>query len=231
MRKPTCRVVIGLVLLLTGSGPPYAETSTFVYLALGASDATGVGAASMAQGYVFLIKQELENLAPPVVFINRGVSGARIETIKEEVRRAQEAKDRADLVTVWAGANDLVHGDDPEQFRKAFHFILQTLRQHVARAIVVGNLPDLTRLPRFRQQPSPHVTADRIQAYNAVIAEEAHQAGASLVDLFAHNLRDDLVLHSDGFHPNDAGHREIAMLFLQAIRSEINAAVVHGGAE
>lgn len=218
-----CSVVIGLFLLSTVAGRSYADTSAFVYLALGASDATGVGAGSMAQGYVFLIKQELENWAPRVLLINRGVSGARIETIKEQVRRAKEAQDSADLVTVWVGANDLVHGDDPEPFAKGVHFILQTLRQHVARTIVIGNLPDLTRLPRFRKQPSPHVTEDRILAYNAVIADEARQAGASLVDLFAHNFREELVLQSDGFHPNDAGHREIATLFLDAIRPKIRA--------
>jgi acyl-CoA thioesterase-1 len=226
----TCIVGIGLVLLPTGRGHTQADTPAFVYLALGASDATGVGAGSTAQGYVSLIKQELEQLTPPVVLINRGVSGARIDTVKEQVRRAKEAQDSADLVTIWVGINDLVHGDDPDQFGQDVHFILGMLRQHVARTIVIANLPNLTRLPRFRRQPSPHVTEDRIRAYNAVIAEEAREAGASLIDLFAQDLRDDLVLHSDGFHPNDAGHREIAESFLQAIRPKIQVSpsVSHG---
>jgi lysophospholipase L1-like esterase len=117
--------------------------------------------------------------------------------VKEQVRLAMEAQENADLVTVWVGANDLVHGDDLEHFREGLRFILHTLREHVGRAIVIANLPDLTRLPRFRQQPNPHVNKSRIQAYNAVIAEEAGDAGASLVDLFAQTVRDDLIQHSD----------------------------------
>jgi lysophospholipase L1-like esterase len=219
-------VLIGLFLLPSSAGPLQANTPAFVYLAFGASDVMGVGAGSTAQSYVSLITQELERHMPCVVLINRGVSGARIEVIKEEIRRAREIQQRADLVTIWVGANDLVHGDDPEMFGEALHVMLQTLREHISDTIVIGNLPDLTRLPRFRQQPSSHVTEKRIQAYNAVIAREAEKAGASLVDLFAEALRDDLVLQSDGFHPNDAGHRELAALFLRAIRPKIHAGIV-----
>ena len=228
MRTWVWMVLGGLLLLPSSAGPLYANTPAFVYLALGASDAMGVGAGSTAQSYVSLITLELERQMPRVVLINRGVSGARIEVIKEEVRRAREIQQRADLVTIWVGVNDLVHGDDPEMFGEALHVMLQTLREHISDTIVMGNLPDLTRLPRFRQQPSSHVTEKRIQAYNAVIAREAEKAGASLVDLFAEAPRDDLVLQSDGFHPNDAGHRELAARFLRAIRPKIHAGIVVG---
>jgi lysophospholipase L1-like esterase len=230
MRRLCSIAVIGLLFVSTGEAHPYDERAAFVYLALGASDATGVGAASMANGYVFLIKQELEKLDLPVVLINRGVAGARANVVKEEVRHAKEAHDGVDLVTIWVGTNDLVHGDDPDDFGKALHAILQMLRKHVARTIVIANLPDLTRLPRFRNQPSPHVTDDRIAAYNAVIAEEAGAAGALLVDLFAQIPHDDLLLHPDGFHPNDAGHREIAAFFLEAIRPVVKAPLMGSGA-
>ena len=116
-----------LTLLACNTGQLHAATEPFVYVALGASDATGVGAGSMAEGYVYLIKQELEILMPRVILINRGISGARIDIVKEEVRRAKEAQSSADLVTIWVGANDLVHGDDPDAFQKSLRFILQTL--------------------------------------------------------------------------------------------------------
>jgi acyl-CoA thioesterase-1 len=225
MREALWIMVSWLTLLAGSTGQPRAATAPFVYVAFGASDATGAGAGSMAEGYVYLIKQELETQIPHVILINRGVSGARIDIVKEEVRRATEAQNSADLVTIWVGANDLVHGDDPRSFQESLHSILQTLRQHVSRTIVIGNLPNLTRLPRFRNQPNPHVTEERIEAYNAVIAEEAREVDAALVDLSAQRLRDDLVLRSDGFHPNDAGHREIAALFLNAIRRKIAVSI------
>ncbi len=45
---------------------------------------------------------------------------------------------------------------------------------------------------------------------------------AQLVDLFASPVREDLVFDLDGFHPNDAGHREIAAQFLRVILPALN---------
>jgi lysophospholipase L1-like esterase len=91
------------------------------------------------------------------------------------------------------------------------------VRKSISKTIVVANLPDLTQLPRFRSAPSPAVTIGRVQAFNRAIEQEARTADASLVNLFAQPVRDDLVVDLDGFHPNDAGHCEIARLFLQVI--------------
>jgi len=208
--------VISLSLSGCGSGPREKKIE-FVHLALGASDATGVGATPLTEGYVFLIKRELDKRMPGVFLINLGIPGARIDLIKEQVRLAKQLGTKANLVTIWTGGNDVVHGDDPKTFREDLRFILQTLREHVSQNIVIGNLPDLTRLPRFQRAPDPRVTLASVNAYNEGIALEAREANASLVDLFAQPIRDSLIFDVDGFHPNDAGHREIARLFLQAI--------------
>jgi len=199
-----------------GSGPREKKIE-FVYLAFGASDATGVGATPLTEGYVFLIKQELDRRVPGVFLINLGIPGARIDLIKEQVRVAKQLGTKANLVTIWTGANDVVHGDDPKTFRQDLRFILQTLREHVSQNIVIGNLPDLTRLPRFQREPNPRITVATIRAYNEAIEQEAREGKASLVDLFAQPVREEMVFDLDGFHPNDAGHREIARLFLQVI--------------
>ena len=101
----------------------------FVYLALGASDATGVGAIPLTEGYVFLIKRELEKRVPGVALVNLGVPGARVDLIKEQVRIATQVNTKANLVTLWTGANDLVHGDDPKTFQEDLRFILQNARK------------------------------------------------------------------------------------------------------
>ncbi len=199
-----------------GSGPREKKIE-FVYLAFGASDATSVGATPLTEGYVFLIKQELDRRVPGVFLINLGIPGARIDLIKEQVRVAKQLGTKANLVTIWTGANDVVHGDDPKIFRQDLRFILQTLREHVSQNIVIGNLPDLTRLPRFQREPNPRITVATIRAYNEAIEQEAREGKASLVDLFAQPVREEMVFDLDGFHPNDAGHREIARLFLQVI--------------
>ena len=154
---------------------------------------------------------------PGVFLINLGVPGARIDSIKEQVRLAKQLGTKPNLVTVWAGANDLVHGDDPRALQEDLRFLLHTVRDSISKTIVVANLPDLTQLRRFRPEPSPSVTLDRVKAYNRAIEQEAASANASLVNLFAQPVREDLVFDVDGFHPNNAGHRELARLFLAVI--------------
>lgn len=208
--------------VLSCTGAPRERPIAFVYLALGASDATGVGATPLTEGYVYLIKRELDRRMPGVFLVNLGVPGARIDLIKEQVRVARQVGTKAQLVTLWTGANDLVNGDDPARFQEDLRAVMNMVRQDMTRALVVANLPDLTMLPRFRTNPNPAVTPARVAAFNRVIAEEAKRADAALVDLFTNPVRDDLVFDADGFHPNNAGHREIANQFLRAILPLLN---------
>ena len=203
--------------LLSCSSGPKERKIEFIYMALGASDATGVGALPLTEGYVYLINRELARRIPGVFLINLGVPGARIDLIKEQVRVAKQLGTKANVVTLWTGANDLVHGDDPKTFQEDLRFLLRTVRDSISTTIVVANLPDLTQLPRYRTTPIPSVTVDRVKAYNRAIETEATSVGASLVNLFAQPVRENLVFDIDGFHPNDAGHRELARLFLEVI--------------
>lgn len=203
--------------MLSCSGLPKEKKIEFIYMALGASDATGVGATPLTEGYVYLIQGDLAQRIRGTFLINLGVPGARIDLIKEQVRVAQQLGTKANLITVWTGANDLVHGDDPRTFQEDLRFLLRTLRDSVSQTIVIANLPDLTQLPRFRTTPNPAVTLERVKAYNRAIQEEAVSVKASIVDLFSQPVRDDLVFDLDGFHPNDAGHRELGRLFLAVI--------------
>lgn len=202
---------------LTACGSKKDKPIEFIYLALGASDATGVGALPLTEGYVYLIARELDRRISGVFLVNLGVPGARIDLIKEQARVAKQLGTKANLVTVWTGANDLVNGDEPTLFREDLRALLAIVKNDISRTIVVANLPDLTMLPRFRTVPSPSVTAARIESFNRVIAEETRTAGGTLIDLHASPVRDDLVFDVDGFHPDNVAHREIARQFLQMI--------------
>jgi lysophospholipase L1-like esterase len=210
-----CATICGLC--LSACGGPKEKSIEFIYAALGASDATGVGAVPLTEGYVYLIARELDRQLPGVFVVNLGVPGARVDLIKEQVRVARQLRTKADLVTLWTGANDLVNGDDPKEFQERLRALLGMVKADISRSIVVANLPDLTLLPRFRTSPSPTVTPARIEAFNRVIAEETRTAGGSLVDLRASPVKDDLVFDVDGFHPNNAGHRELSKQFLQVV--------------
>ncbi|MGH7232217.1 MAG: SGNH/GDSL hydrolase family protein [Nitrospiraceae bacterium] len=210
-------LTVTCVSMLACASGPRERKIEFVYLALGASDAAGVGALPTTEGYVFLIKSELDRRIPGVALLNLGIPGARIDLIKEQVRLAAQAGMKANLVTVWTGGNDLVHGDDSKTFQEDLRFLLQTVSNDISKVVVVANLPDLTKLPRFRRSPSPLVTPERVRAFNRAIEQEARAVKAPLVDLFAEPVREELVFDIDGFHPNDAGHRELAKQFLAVI--------------
>lgn len=87
--------------------------------------------------------------------------------------------------------------------------------------IVIGNLPDLAQLPRFQRAPDARVAVAKVNAYNDAISREARAANAAVVDFFVQPVREEWVFGLDGFHPNDAGHREIGRLFLQVIRTKL----------
>ena len=57
-------ILVGCVSMLACATVRKDRKIEFVYLALGASDATGVGAIPLTEGYVFLIKRELEKRVP-----------------------------------------------------------------------------------------------------------------------------------------------------------------------
>jgi lysophospholipase L1-like esterase len=120
-----------------------------------------------------------------------------------------------DLVTIWVGANDLTAGIDPLQFEEDLHNLLQEFDGSGA-TVAIADLPDLTQLPRFQEDPSANVTNERIDAFNQAIAAEAGEHGAVLVQL-SDELVEERFVSDDGFHPNDEGHAAIAEQFLASI--------------
>jgi acyl-CoA thioesterase I len=129
--------------------------------------------------------------------------------------RGKELKN--DLVTVWTGANDLIRGQAPEDFETDLSALLKELRDRNSALVVIADLPDLTKSPRFRLLPSRTVTPARLGAFNRVIEKQASAFNVPVVRLSREEITDDLVSEIDGFHPSDKGHRRIAQLFLQVI--------------
>ena len=148
-----------------------------VYIALGASDAVGVGSSQPgSQGYVPLIGGRLPQGSRT---INLGVSGIRLrEALSQELPIALGTQ--PDLVTVWLVANDFVGGVSYNDYIRDLNTLLSQLRSGTHARIYLGNLPDLSLLPAFAGQPAS--TKARIhqgvQRWNAGIASAARRARA-----------------------------------------------------
>jgi lysophospholipase L1-like esterase len=215
MRRRT--LLAGLAGLgLAGCAGGRARRDTLLYAALGASDAVGVGAEPITNGYVYLIRDALAVHAKTANLINLGIPGAEIDRIAESARVFLQARARPDIVTLWTGANDVTGGRLVEDFEPALGTMLARLRADTSSVIAMGNIPDLTRLPRFAARPQPTVTLERIGTFNAALARQAARYRVPLVDLFAQPVAPELV-SADGFHPSNLGHARIAQLFLNTL--------------
>jgi len=208
-------------LILVGCAGSAPEDDEILYMAVGASDAVGVGANPLTDGYVYRIEDDLEDRGKDVKLVNLGIPGADLDLLDDAVDAALRAGVRPDLVTIWVGANDLIEGDDADDFESELGELLDRLRDDTSAFIVIANLPDLTELPRFQEDPLDTVTRERIQAFNDAIEDQADEYDVPVVDLAAEEVKDKYVSDVDGFHPNDAGHRRLAELFLDVILPEV----------
>jgi acyl-CoA thioesterase I len=205
----------GASLMACGGAAP-EPPDRLVYLAIGASDAAGVGAEPLTNGYVFRIADELDERIDNVSLVPLAIPGADTAQLDSALDRLLETEIAPDLVTVWTGANDVIRGEDVDDFAAALENVFARLRERTDGVIVAANIPDLTELPRFRENPDEDVTRERIEAFNDAIAEQAAAHDALLIDLYAEPVEDDLV-SEDGFHPSNEGHRRIAEEFLEVI--------------
>ncbi|GHO89037.1 hypothetical protein KSZ_70430 [Dictyobacter formicarum] len=192
-----------------------------MYVALGASDAVGVGSQQPgAQGYVPLISDHLPQGSH---MINLGVSGIHLhEALDKELPLALNTDPQ--LITIWLVTNDFIAGVSYNNYMHDLDSMLKQLQSQTQARMVMANLPDLTRLPAFEHDGVDQKThmLTEIQHWNAHIASLAHKYGVTIVDLTAENSL--LTSHpeyisSDGFHPSAAGYVELSNLFWQAIKS------------
>lgn len=190
------------------------------YVALGASDAVGVGTSRPAtQGYVPLIEQRLPKGSR---LVDLGISGIQLhQALTQELPLALAMNPK--LITIWLVANDFVAHVPYASYMHDLNTLLQRLRVGTKARIVMANLPDLTLLPAFSQLTARQKTTMRaeIQHWNAGIAAAAAKYHVAIVDLFSQ--RSQLTAHpdyvsSDGFHPSPAGYAVLAKLFWQVIK-------------
>jgi lysophospholipase L1-like esterase len=225
---------VALALLLTACGsqsgsPPRAQqpalhlapaatppipTQTFV--ALGASDAFGIGTDNPKTEAWPVVLAHL--LGGGTHLVNLGIPGAGVpEATRDELPVALSV--RPAIVTVWLAVNDLDSGVTLKAYAVQLRDLLTSLVAGTSAHIYVGNLPDLTLIPYFAGRNHGALAAE-VNAWNAGIAAICHEVGVTLVDIFGgwRELADHPeYISSDGFHPSTAGARRLAEIFAAAI--------------
>lgn len=202
--------------VMTTSTPTVAVARPAVYVAIGASDTFGYGVPDPAtQGWV---PRFASTLPAGTQVVNLGVVGITLQhALAVDLPIALDA--HPTVVTVWLVVNDLLGGVPLPAYRADLHRLLTGLRQGTHARVLVGNVPDLTLLPTVAAHLGPDA-AGTIASWNAAIATEVQQSGATLVDL--HAGWQELATHPeyvgpDGLHPSASGYARIAAIFAAAL--------------
>ena len=204
-----------LPVLLTLACSAAAQPRPLTYVAIGASDAVGIGASNPeTNGWV---PRFASRLGSNVHVVNLGVSGSTLsQALQEQLGPAVDAQ--PDLITVWLAVNDLNARVSLDQYAVDLDTLLGELEQTHAR-VLVGNVPDLAALAAYRGV-DPEPLRVEVDAWNNVIADAVARHGATLVDL--HGQWQEIAQHpeyvsADGFHPSDEGYQALADLFATAL--------------
>ena len=209
-----------------------------VYVALGASETIGIGAAHPnveAWPQVFY----RTTLPRATVFYDLGIPAETVaQAIDHELPIALSL--RPSLATVWFNFDDLVAGVSAADYEQQLGNLLHQLRAGGHTRVLVANTPVLDRLPAYAacgSAPPPGSPRcplpgqvlpaapelDRlVDAYNAAITRVAAREGATLVDLHTQGevpLAHPEFISADGFHPSTAGHAAIAAAFTTAYQT------------
>jgi acyl-CoA thioesterase-1 len=213
-----------LFVLLLGTSLALAATACLAraeparpltYVAIGASDAVGVGATNPeTDGWV---PRFGARLGPGVRIVNLGVSGSTLsQAVEEQLGPAVDAQ--PNVVTVWLAVNDLNARVPLEQYATDLDALLTLLDTTHAR-VLVGNVPDLAGLAAYRGIDPVPLQAE-VDRWNQVIADTTLRHGDTLVDLYAHwqeIAQHPEYLSADGFHPSSDGYQALADVFAEAL--------------
>lgn len=198
---------------------PSVAAGSLRYVAIGASDTTGVGASAPAQGsWPALLAARLPLGA---TYTNVGVAGSLArQAAAAQVPRALLADPT--VVTIWLAVNDLNAQIDVAAYLGDMRGVVDPLLNGTQAQLFIGNVPDLRSLPAYASADKV-VLGRSIEQYNAVISGLVLRARGriTIVDLSSGSadLTSGATVASDGFHPSDAGHRLIADRFAAALRA------------
>lgn len=200
-------------------------TRPVVYLALGDSACTGVGARNGGGGYAARLFTYIKREDLNARMVAPCVSGARSENVvRDQIKNLSQVKPT--LVTVGIGANDVINFVDIEQFTRNFEEIISRLKSETDSTLIVMNIPDVSLAPVVPPELRA-LARERVIAFNKRIETIASRENLTVIDLYNKSRefseRSEF-FSSDGFHPSDAGYdfwaKELWVYVENAIKNE-----------
>jgi lysophospholipase L1-like esterase len=204
----------------TDSPKPTASSLEIRYLALGDSFTIGTGS-TPEESFPARLSARFRERSRAVTLKNLGVNGYSTSDVLAleipEVRRFEPT-----LVTVAAGANDIVRGGTPERYRENVRRIFERILDAGVPGISIYALPQpdwsLSRAAAEFGTPVAEI-ARKIELFNGILREEAARAGAHYIDLWP-RMKEQAragMFADDGLHPSAKAYDEWAALLADRI--------------
>jgi lysophospholipase L1-like esterase len=178
---------------------PADSTAASRYLALGDSFTIGTGS-TPAQSYPARL---VAMASCGVELRNVAVNGYTTEDVIDE-ELPELVRFKPTFVTLAIGANDIVQGHSPGEYRAHVRRILADVKASGAAHIVTLPQPDWSLSPVSRAFGEPSAIQARITDANAILRDETVAVGGVYVDLFPlmeSQARAGMIAR-DGLHPS-----------------------------
>jgi lysophospholipase L1-like esterase len=186
------------------------------YVALGDSFTEGVGDPDPTRpnglrGWADRVAEVLARRSPDARYANLAIRGRLLGPILDEQLRPALAL-RPDLVTIYAGGNDLMRpGVDLDALAERHDAAVGELAATGARVLVWTGF-DLGWAPVFGR------LRGRVAIYNELVREIADRRSASVVDFWRlREYRDPRMWDEDRMHMSPAGHQRMAIEVLDTL--------------
>jgi lysophospholipase L1-like esterase len=196
------------------------KSDALTYVAFGDSITVGSKASLPENRWVNVFATQLQReVGRPIVLHNKGVGDNTIsprttnyaETSKPSAHERVQSDVVAlapELVTVAFGLNDLRFGTPVEIFATDLEALLVDLQTQLPNAtLVVLNVFHMSKYDSF--PPRNRGSRATAEGYNKAIAMLAERRGVILADVAAAMGFRDGLIHADGVHAADLGHRLI----------------------
>jgi lysophospholipase L1-like esterase len=155
-----------------------------------------------------------------MAFVNSGIGANVISTRSPSYGRsgkpaADERLDkhviahRPDLLIISYGLNDARGGTPLGLFRERLIHLVRRVREHLDPVIVLLGPYYMTDFT-LGGPPWSHADLSLFKRFDHAVAEVAAEQDCLYVDLLAANGGTDWMVHYDGVHQNDLGHRIVA---------------------
>lgn len=180
-------------------------SETIRYLALGDSFTIGTSVLER-HNFPSQLAAMLKKRGREVRLANPAVNGY---STKELIRDELDAVDtfKPTHVSLAVGANDLVRGKGPSEYRERLRTIFAKLTASGARVFAIPQ-PDWSQAPIAEAFGDRDALRSRIEQYNAILAEETRRAGGTWVELWPLMVEQgaNKLFATDGLHPNEKAY-------------------------